>query len=91
MIGPLRPQPYSRPVVKPQSPTWLLLLGNLQPFAVPDTFYPILAHSPARFPQRHRDASIAVATIYTSLQRRGWRACRRATVDRGMKTPLILR
>jgi len=63
VIGSLRPQPYARPVVEPQPPTWLLLLGNLQPFAVPDALYPILAHSPARFPQRHRDAAIAVAAI----------------------------
>jgi len=38
-------------------------LGNLQPFAAPDAFDPILAHSPARFPQRRRDAAVAVAAI----------------------------
>jgi hypothetical protein len=37
--------------------------GTFSPFAVPDAFYPILAHSPARFPQRHCDASVAVAAI----------------------------
>jgi hypothetical protein len=63
VIGSLRPQPYARPVVEPQPSSWLLFLGNLQPFAAPDAFYPILAHSPARFPQRHRDAAVAVAAI----------------------------
>jgi hypothetical protein len=40
-----------------------LFLGNLQPFAAPDAFYPILAHSPACFPQQHCDAAITVAAI----------------------------
>ena len=71
MIRPLRTQPHTRSVVAPQPSSWLLLLGNLQPFAAPDAFYPVLAHSPARTLQKHRDAAIAVAAIFTGQLKNG--------------------
>jgi hypothetical protein len=75
VIGSLRPQPYALSVVEPQPPSRFLFLGNLQPFAAPDAFYPILAHSPARFPQRHRDAAIAVAAILAGQRDNGPGQC----------------
>jgi hypothetical protein len=75
VIGSLRPQPYARTVIEPQPTSWLLFLGNLQPFAAPDALYPILAHSPARFPQRHRDASVALAAILAGQHDNGPGQC----------------
>jgi hypothetical protein len=59
----LRAQPHARAIVEPQPPTWLLLLGTLQPFAAPDSLHSILAYVPAGFAQLDRDASIAVPAI----------------------------
>jgi hypothetical protein len=61
--------------MEPQPSSWLLLLGNLQPFAAPDAFYPVLADSPARTLQKHRDAAIAVATILAGQLNNGPGQC----------------
>jgi hypothetical protein len=61
--------------MEPQPSSWLLLLGNLQPFAAPDAFYPVLAHSPARTLQKHRNAAIAVAAIFTGQLNNGPGQC----------------
>ena len=63
MVPPLRSQPYTRAVVDPQSPSWLLLLRYLQPLATPDTLHAILAHSPASSLQERRDPAISVTTV----------------------------
>jgi hypothetical protein len=63
MNGPLRPQPNTRPVVEPRAAPWLLLLRKFQPFAAPDAFYPVLAHSPVSFHQLLRGPAVAEAAI----------------------------
>ncbi len=63
MIAMLRTQPNTRSIIEPQSPSWLLLLWNLQPFATPDTLNSILAYWPAGALQQRRDPAIAIATI----------------------------
>ena len=66
MILMLRAQPYARAIIEPQPPSRLLLLGNLQPFAAPDSLHSILPHVPAGFAQLDRDPSIAVPPIAVS-------------------------
>jgi len=63
VIRSLRPKPHAGAVVESQPATRLLLLRNLQPFAPPDRFHTIFAHSRAGFAQLNRDASIAVLAI----------------------------
>src|SRR5271170_1254580 len=60
-----RTQPHTRSVMEPQPASWLLLLGNLQPFTAPDAFDSVLAYPPAGSLQQRRDAAIAVAAIFT--------------------------
>ncbi len=66
MVLMLRAQPYARAIIEPQPPSRLLLLGNLQPFAAPDSLHSILPHVPAGFAQLDRDPSIAVPPIAVS-------------------------
>ena len=63
MVGALGPEPHARSIVEPQPSTWLLLLGNLQPFATPDTLHPVLANPPASSLQQRRDSAIPVTAV----------------------------
>ena len=65
MVGTLRAQPYARPIVEPQAPSWLLLLRYLQPFATPDALDSILAHLPAGSLEQRRDPAISITAILT--------------------------
>jgi len=40
-------EPDTRPIIKPQPPSWLLFLRYFQPFATPDSLNPIFTYSPA--------------------------------------------
>ena len=71
MIGVLGTQPYARSIVEPQPPSWLLLLWNLQPFATPDSFYPVLADLPAGPLEQRRDPAISLAAILTGQRHDG--------------------
>ena len=63
MIWVPRPQPYARSIVEPQTSARLLPLRDLQPFATPDTLYPVLANLPALSLQQRRDTTVAIAPI----------------------------
>jgi hypothetical protein len=63
MVHTLRPEPHARSIVEPQPASWLLLLGNLQSFATPDTLHAILAYPPASSLQQRRDAAIPITAV----------------------------
>ena len=63
MVRVLGPEPHARSIVEPQPTTWLLLLGNLQPFATPDTLHAVLANPPADSFQQRRDPAIPVTAV----------------------------
>ena len=63
VVGSLRPSPYARALVEPQAPSWLLLLGNLESLAAPDSLRSILTNVSAGFTQLDRDASITVPAV----------------------------
>ena len=51
MIWPLRSEPHTRPIVKPEPPSLPLLLWDLQPFTSPDTLNALVVHMPTRVVQ----------------------------------------
>lgn len=61
MIGPLRPQTDTRPVVEPEPPLLGLLLWDFQPFPSPDPFDPFMVHMPAAVVQHAGDHAVAIA------------------------------
>ena len=63
MVRMCRPEPHARAIVEPQSPAWLLLLWNLQPFTTPDPLDSVLAHLPASMLQQRCDPAIAVTSV----------------------------
>ena len=64
MIGTLRPQTDTRPVVEPQTPTFGLLLRDLQPLTPPDPLDPLVVDDPSRRrPQQLRDLAVPVAAV----------------------------
>ncbi len=63
MVGALWSETHARPIVQPEPPLFLLLLRNLQPFAPPDTFDPLVVHVPARIVEQTCDHPISVAAI----------------------------
>ena len=56
-------QANARSIMEPKSPSWLLFLWNLQPFATPDTFDSILAYLPAGPLQQRCDPAVAITAI----------------------------
>ena len=62
----LRPQPNARSVGQPQPAALGLLMGNLQPLALPDTLDPLVVDCPARLAQQRGDLAIAVAAVLPS-------------------------
>ena len=63
MIALLRPQPDARSVGQPEPAARGLLMGDLQPLAVPDTLDPLVVDYPARLAQDLGDLAIALAAV----------------------------
>jgi hypothetical protein len=63
MIALLRPQPNARSVGQPEPAALGLLMGNLQPLALPDTLDPLVVDYPARLAQQRGDLAIAIAAV----------------------------
>ena len=59
MVGPLGPETDARSVVQPQTPTFGLFAGDLQPLTPPDAFNPLMVDRPARRLQLLGDPAIA--------------------------------
>src|SRR5512136_3445164 len=57
------PEPYTRPIVEPQTPSFGLLLGNLQPLLTPDAFHPLVIDPPTFSLEQCRNPAITVAPI----------------------------
>jgi len=66
VIAMLGPQPDARPVIEPQPATLGLLAWNLQPFAQPDPFDPLVIDQPAGVPQQRCNLAVAVAAVLPS-------------------------
>ena len=60
VVRPARPQTDAGPVVEPKPASLGLLYRNLQPFAPPYSFHPLVVDVPALGPEQRRDAAIAV-------------------------------
>ena len=63
MIALLRPQPDARSVGQPEPAPLGLLMGDLQPLALPDTLDPLVVDCPARLAQQFGDLAIAIAAV----------------------------
>jgi len=63
MIAPLRPQPDARSVGQPEPAALGLLVGDLQPLALPDPLDPLVVDCPARLAQQFGDLAIAIAAV----------------------------
>ena len=63
MIALLRPQPDARSVGQPEPAALGLLMGDLQPLALPNTLDPLVVDCPARLAQQPCDLAIAVAAV----------------------------
>jgi hypothetical protein len=63
MIAVLRPQPNARSVGQPEPAALGLLMGNLQPLALPDTLDPLVVDDPTRLAQQFGDLAIAIAAV----------------------------
>ena len=61
LIALLRPQPDARSVGQPEPAALGLLMGDLQPLALPDTLDPFVVDCPARLAQQFGDLAIAIA------------------------------
>jgi pimeloyl-ACP methyl ester carboxylesterase len=59
----LRPQPNARSVGQPEPAALGLLMGNLQPFTLPDTLDPLVVDYPARLAQERGDLAVAIAAV----------------------------
>jgi hypothetical protein len=66
MIAVLRPQPNARSVGQPEPAALGLLMGNLQPLALPDTLDPLVVDDPACLAQELGDLAIAIAAVLPS-------------------------
>ena len=67
------PQSDARAIVQPQPPPRLVPCRNLQPFATSDALDPIRADSPAANAQQRRDATVAIAPVFTGQFDNGFR------------------
>ena len=63
MIALLRPQPDARAVGQPEPAALGLLMGDLEPLALPDTLDPLVVYCPARLAQQFGDLAIAIAAV----------------------------
>jgi hypothetical protein len=63
MIALLRPQPDARSIGQPEPAALGLLMGDLQPLALPDTLDPLVVDCPARLAQQFGDLAIAIAAV----------------------------
>ena len=63
MIALLWPQSDARSIGQPEPAALGLLAWNLQTFAPPDPFDPLVIDQPARIPQQRRDLAVAVAAV----------------------------
>src|ERR1700747_2204158 len=63
MIALLRPQPDARSVGQPEPAALGLLMGDLQPLALPDTLNPLVVDCPARLTQQFGDLAIAITAV----------------------------
>src|SRR5215831_4134738 len=66
MIALLRPQPDASSVGQPEPAALGLLMGDLQPLALPDTLDPLVVDCPARLAQQFGDLAIAIAAVLPS-------------------------
>jgi hypothetical protein len=66
MIALLRPQPDARSVGQPEPAALGLLMGDLQPLALPDTLDPLVVDCPARLAQQFGDLAVAIAAVLPS-------------------------
>jgi len=57
------PEPDTRPIVEPQTSSFGLLLGNLQPLLTPDAFHPLVIDPPALSFEQGCDTAIPVTPI----------------------------
>ena len=63
MVRPLRSEPDTGSVIEPEPALLRLLVRNLQPFAPPDPFHPLVIDMPARGVEQPCDHAIAVAPV----------------------------
>ena len=63
MVGSLGPQADARAVRKPKTAAFWLLVGDLQPFALPNPLDPPVTHRPAGLAQQGSDLAIAITAI----------------------------
>src|SRR5262249_43331784 len=63
MIALLRPQPDARSVGQPEPAALELLMGDLQPLALPDTLDPLVVDCLARLAQQFGDLAIAITAV----------------------------
>src|SRR5262249_12367907 len=63
MIAVLRPQADARSIGQPEPAALGLLMGDLQPLALPDTLDPLVVDCPARLAQKLGDLAIAIAAV----------------------------
>src|SRR3974390_2534585 len=63
VIAVFRPQPDARSVRQPEPAALGLLMGDLQPLALPDTLDPLVVDCPTSLAQRLGDLAITVATV----------------------------
>jgi len=66
MIALLRPQPDARSVGQPEPAALGLLMGDLQPLALPNTLDPLVVDCPARLAQQFGDLAIAITAVLPS-------------------------
>lgn len=66
MVGSFRSESYAGAIVQPEPPLFLLLLRNLQPFAPPNPFDPLVVHTPASVVQQARHHAVAIAPVLVS-------------------------
>src|SRR5262249_38452302 len=63
MIVLLRPQPDARSVGQPEPAALGLLMGDLEPLALPETLDPLVVDCPARLAQQFGDLAVAIAAV----------------------------
>jgi hypothetical protein len=65
MVSVCWPKPNARSIIKPQTASFGLLLGDLKPLLAPDAFYAFMIDLPAVSSQKSRNTTVAVPTILT--------------------------
>ncbi len=57
------PEPDTRPIVEPETSSFGLLLGDLQPLLAPDAFHPLMIDPPTLSSEQCRNPAITVPPI----------------------------